>query len=79
MVLIMSDKTVYVNEDAKAKLSEFWQSNYITNMKRLIPIMAEELANDIIAVNSVKTVSSKSHHRLSLCEKCSQGESGGRL
>lgn len=57
MVLIMPDKTIYVNEAARAKLSAFWTDNYVINMKRLIPMMAEELANSIIAVNGVKTVS----------------------
>ncbi len=57
MVLITEEKTIYVNEEARAKLSELWPRAYRSNMKRLIPMMAEELANDIIAVNGVKTVS----------------------
>ena len=57
MVLITEEKTVYVNEEAREKLSERWPKAYRANMKRLIPMMAEELANDIIAVNGVKTVS----------------------
>jgi hypothetical protein len=56
MVLIMPDKTVLVNEAARAKLSEFWQSNYSANLKRLIPMMAKELADDSLFVNGVKTV-----------------------
>lgn len=56
MVLIMPDKTVFVNEAARVKLSEFWQNNYTINMQRLIPMMAEELANDTIFINGVKTV-----------------------
>jgi hypothetical protein len=57
MVLITQEKNVYVNEEAREKLSEFWSKTYNTNIKHLIPIMAEELANDIISVNGVKTVS----------------------
>ena len=58
MVLITEEKTVYVNEEAREKLSELWLIAYRTNMKRLIPMMAKELENDIIAVNGVKTVPS---------------------
>ena len=57
MVLIMPEKTIYVNEAAREKLAELWPETYRTNMKRLIPLMAEELAADIIAVNGVKVVS----------------------
>ncbi|MDA1043917.1 MAG: hypothetical protein O3C57_01700 [Verrucomicrobia bacterium] len=56
MVLITDEKTVHINEQAKAKLFELWPLAYQTNMKQLIPMMAAELANDIIAVNGVKTV-----------------------
>ena len=58
MVLITEEKTVYVNEEAREKLSELWPIAYQPNMKRLIPVMARELANEIIAVNGVKTVPS---------------------
>lgn len=56
MILITEDKTVYVNEYAREKMFEFWPRTYSTNMEYLIPLMAEELANDIIAVNGVKTI-----------------------
>jgi len=59
MLLILPDKTVLVNEAARAKLSDFWQSNYSTNLKRLIPMMAKELANDSLFVNGVKTADHK--------------------
>jgi hypothetical protein len=59
MVLIMADKTVLVNEVARAKLSEFWQHNYKTNMKKLIPMMAKELADDTLYVTGVKVVDQK--------------------
>ncbi len=55
MVLITADKTVYINEDAREQLLKEWPIAYKTNIKRLIPMMAEELANDIISVNGVKT------------------------
>jgi hypothetical protein len=56
MVLITEDKTVYVNEEARDKLSELWPQAYRANMERLIPMMAQELADGTIAVNGVKTV-----------------------
>ncbi|NJL37676.1 MAG: hypothetical protein HC840_04355 [Leptolyngbyaceae cyanobacterium RM2_2_4] len=64
MVLIMPDKTVLVNEAARAKLIEFWQNNYSINLNRLIPTMADELANDSLFVNGVKTVDRKSPKRV---------------
>jgi hypothetical protein len=64
MVLILPDKTVLVNEAARTKLSEFWQNNYSTNLKRLIPMMAKELANDSLFVNGVKTVDRKPPRRV---------------
>ena len=57
MVLITREKTVFINEDARKKLLEFWPRTYNANMKKLIPMMARDLANDIISVNGVKTVS----------------------
>lgn len=56
MVLIMADKTVLVNEVARAKLSEFWQHNYRINMEKLIPMMAKELADDTLYVTGVKSL-----------------------
>lgn len=64
MVLIMPDKTVLVNEAARAKLSKFWQSNYSINLNRLIPTMADELADDSLFVNGVKTVDHKPPKRV---------------
>jgi hypothetical protein len=64
MVLIMPDKTVFVNEAARAKLAEFWQNNYIPNMKRLIPLIVQDLADDAIFVNGVKVVPTQSPRRI---------------
>jgi len=57
MVLITQEKTVFINEDARKKLLEFWPITYNTNIKKLIPMMARDLANDILSVNGVKIVS----------------------
>ena len=58
MVFITKDKTIYVNEEARAKLMSEWPNTYATNIKRLIPMMATQLANDILSVNGVKVVRS---------------------
>ena len=55
MLLIMPDKTVYINEKAREKLSALWPGRYNTHIARLIPMMAEQLANGIISVNGFKT------------------------
>ncbi|OWY68062.1 hypothetical protein B7486_28185 [cyanobacterium TDX16] len=59
MLLITDKKNIYINEAARERLAEFWHNSYKVNLERLIPMMADELANDIISVNGVKTVS---HH-----------------
>ena len=53
MVLIAPDKKLYINEDARKQLRNIWPKTYDDNMKRMIPKMADELANDIISVNGV--------------------------
>lgn len=63
MVLITPDKTIYVNEEAREKLSEFWIKAYENNINGLIPMMAENLANDIISVTGVKMVSPNQNRR----------------
>lgn len=57
MLLITDKKNIYINEAARERLTEFWHNSYNLNLERLIPMMADDLANDIISVNGVKTVS----------------------
>ena len=57
MILITADKTTYINVEAREQLQKSWQNAYEKNLKRLIPMMADELAKDIISVNGVKTKS----------------------
>ena len=57
MVLITPEQHLYINEQARDKLKEFWGNAYVSNMEYLIPIMARELANDNIAVNGVSFIS----------------------
>ena len=63
MVLITPGKTIYVNEEAREKLSEFWIKAYKDNINQLLPMMAENLANDIISVTGVKMVSPNQKRR----------------
>jgi hypothetical protein len=56
MVLITLDKKLYINEDARKKLREIWPKTYKKNIKLLLPKIANDLANDIISVNGVKTM-----------------------
>ncbi|HRV95792.1 MAG TPA: hypothetical protein P5526_26800 [Anaerolineae bacterium] len=58
MVLITKEKIIYVNEMARRKLSKIWGESYLSNMKMLIPGMAEQLAHNIIAVNGVTLATS---------------------
>ena len=55
MALITVDKTVYINEKAREKLSQLWSKTYSKNIKRLLPMIADNVANNIISVNGVKT------------------------
>lgn len=56
MVLIAPDKKLYINEDARKKLRKIWPRTYDDNMKLMIPMMANNLANDILSVNGIKTL-----------------------
>jgi hypothetical protein len=57
MVLITKEKDIYVNEKAREQLVLSWDKAYTKNMERILPRMAEELANDILAVTGVKIAS----------------------
>ncbi|MCB0212924.1 MAG: hypothetical protein KDJ52_26515 [Anaerolineae bacterium] len=58
MVLITKEKLIYVNEMARKKLSKLWGQTYQSNIKLLIPGMAQQLARNIIAVNGVTLATS---------------------
>ena len=55
MVLITKAHFIYINEQARAKLAEIWPKVYRQNIKRLLPLMAQDLTQGFIAVNGVKT------------------------
>jgi len=56
MVLIMKDGTIYVNEDAREKLSKLWVIAYRSNFKQFIPKMAEDIDDGFFAVNGVYVI-----------------------
>ena len=53
MLLISKEKELYINEAGREKLAETWGAQYKTNIELLLPMMAEELANDILSVTGV--------------------------
>jgi hypothetical protein len=55
MVLIEKTGDVYINEQARDKLKLLWLGAYKSNMNRLIPYFAKQLANGEIPINGVKT------------------------
>ncbi|WP_211293283.1 hypothetical protein [Brunnivagina elsteri] len=57
MLLITKEQDIYVNEDAREQLVLLWDKSYPKNMERIIPRMAEELVNGILAVTGVKIAS----------------------
>ena len=58
-MLLMTNKNDFlINEMARQKLHEFWDENnvYNYNIEFLLPVMTDQLENDIISVNGVKTI-----------------------
>jgi DNA-dependent RNA polymerase auxiliary subunit epsilon len=58
MLLMTNKNKLYINEIARQKLHEYWDENdlYNYNIEFLLPIMTEQLENDIISVNGLKTI-----------------------
>ena len=56
MVLVMRDETVYINEEAREKLEGIWPLVYEKNMKIMIPMMADVLAEGVIFFTGIKTI-----------------------
>ncbi len=59
MVLITAAQSIYINEDAREYLANAWSKNYQTNIKRLIPGMVDNLAEEQIAVQGVTIARNK--------------------
>ncbi|MBD0268106.1 MAG: hypothetical protein ICV77_07400, partial [Cyanobacteria bacterium Co-bin8] len=57
LVLLESQKRLYINEAAREKLSEIWSGTYATQMEYLIPLMAEDLVEGALSVTGVQHVS----------------------
>jgi len=56
MILISKDKTVYVNEDGREKLSTIWKLNYENNVILLLPAMADDINNGFYSVTGISVV-----------------------
>ena len=54
MLLITKSGELYINEEAREQLKAEWGTTYKSNIERLLPFMAEQLANGILSVNGVK-------------------------
>lgn len=54
MVVITKDQKIYFNEEAKEQLKLLWKKQYFYNIKQLIPLMSQQLANDILSVTGLK-------------------------
>ena len=61
MLLITNTEELFINEKAREQLQKFWivENVYKKNIEYLLPHMVEELENDIISVNGVKSVNQK--------------------
>jgi len=62
MVLMSKNKTVFVNESAREKLSELWLLNYENNLKLMLPMLAGDIDDGFFGVTGVRVID-KSKHR----------------
>ena len=56
MVVITKEEELLINEPARAYLKKFWQKNYDSNIRKLLPTMAADLNAGYFSVNGVKVV-----------------------
>lgn len=56
MAIIDKDKNIYVNEEAKDKLSKIWTKNYTKNIKFLIPMMADHINEAVFSITGVSVI-----------------------
>jgi DNA-binding TFAR19-related protein (PDSD5 family) len=54
MMLIEKSGEVYINEQARERLQNFWNAAYENNMKKLIPDFAQQLYAGELPINGVK-------------------------
>ena len=56
MLLIEKSGEVYVNEEAREKLKEYWPAAYESNLKTFIPSFAKDLQNNLLPQTGVIVV-----------------------
>jgi len=54
MLLIDEKNKVYVNEEARSRLKDYWGESYEHNLKIMIPHMVDELSHGFLSVNGAK-------------------------
>ncbi len=54
MLLLENDGSLHINEAGRSKLKEFWPEAYEKNMREMIPMFAQELADGELVINGVK-------------------------
>jgi len=85
MVLITPDKTVYINEDARAKLMEFWPAVYAQNIEMFIPAMVQTLLDGNFFETGCKIVDTSKQKGprksaiLNLAKSCPNPRTAGML
>jgi hypothetical protein len=58
MLLIDDKNRLHINEQARTKLKQFWQNNYVQNLQKLIPQIAQELDDGYVFITGVKEAKS---------------------
>ena len=64
MLLLEKSGTLFINEAAREKLKEYWQDAYVTNIQDMIPTISQELADNELVVNGVKTANRLGNDKL---------------
>jgi hypothetical protein len=54
MLLIDDKNRLYINEQARTKLKQFWKKSYVQNLQKLIPQIAQELHDGYVFITGVK-------------------------
>jgi hypothetical protein len=56
MLLIDKDDVLHINEDARQRLLDYWPDTYVPNIERILPDMADQLAQGFLYSAGIKEV-----------------------
>ena len=59
MVLVEKSGKVFINEQARERLKVLWPAAYKSNMRKLIPIFAQQLDKGELPINGVKLTNTR--------------------